>query len=123
MLGEIAMERLELLLSLHERHKIVILSNTNAIHINAFNQILEGVSGKNSLRHFADDVLFSHDLNMRKPDMEIYKKTLILCKSKAEDCLFMDDKKENLLGAESIGINTKHITYPNQIFELASYVR
>ena len=34
----------------------------------------------------------------------------------------MDDKLENLSGAESIGINIKHITFPDQILELEKHV-
>ncbi len=122
MLGDIRIERLQLLSKLREKYKVMILSNTNNIHEPVFRKILQKVSGKESLHDFADEVYFSHVLNMRKPDAEIYEKVLELSKTNAKDALFLDDKKENLLGAESVGIQTMHITHPDKIFELEKYV-
>lgn len=122
MLKEIPLGRLELLLALKEKYKVIILSNTNAIHINKFNEILKDVSGKKSLEAFANHVFFSYQLNMRKPDLEIYQEVLRLSKTNASEALFMDDKLENLNGALSVGINTFHITEPNKIFDLQKYV-
>lgn len=122
MLGVIPIKRLELLNQLREKHKVLILSNTNDIHEPCFIQTLKNISGKDSLNHFADEVYYSHVLNMRKPDPEIFSKVLELSGTQAEHALFLDDKKENLLGAESVGINTMHITHPDQIFALEKYV-
>ncbi len=122
MLLSITTQRLDLLSALREKYKVIILSNTNSIHIEAFNKILENVSGKDSLSFFADHVYFSHHLNMRKPDIEIYQKILHLSKTKATEALFMDDKTENLEGASKVGIHTKLISHPDQIFELKQYV-
>lgn len=122
MLKDIPIERLELLLALRKNHKVIILSNTNAIHIRKFNSILNKVSSENSLNHFADHVFFSHQLNMRKPDIEIYEEVLKRSNSIATESVFMDDKLENLQSANSIGIKTFHITKPDKIFELNKYV-
>ena len=122
MLKNIPIERLELLLALRKKYKILILSNTNSIHITRFNELLERVSGKRSLEHFADYVFFSHELNMRKPDLEIYEEALKRSNSQASESIFMDDKLENLESAASIGIATLHVTEPDKIFELNKYV-
>ncbi|MFY0654740.1 MAG: HAD family phosphatase [Cyclobacteriaceae bacterium] len=122
MLGAITQERLDLLTALRDKYKVLILSNTNSIHENAFNRILKKVSGKDNLSYFADTVFFSHELHMRKPDIEIYEEILKLSATKAESALFLDDKEENLLGAREAGINTKRIEYPDQILELRKYV-
>ena len=113
MLKNIPIERLELLLALRQNHKVLILSNTNAIHIKRFNELLELVSGEKSLESFADYVFFSHELNMKKPDLEIYEEVLKRSYSKASESIFMDDKLENLESAASIGIATLHITEPD----------
>ncbi|MEQ6120946.1 HAD family phosphatase [Reichenbachiella sp. MALMAid0571] len=122
MLLSITTQRLELLSALREKYKVIILSNTNKIHIEAFNKILEKVSGKDSLSFFADYVFFSHELNMRKPDIEIYREILTKSKTKASEALFMDDKLENLEGAKKVGIHTKLISSPDQVLELKQYV-
>jgi FMN phosphatase YigB (HAD superfamily) len=122
MLKNIPIERLELLLALRKNYKVLILSNTNSIHIRKFNEILMSVSGKNSLDYFADYVFFSHELNMRKPDMEIYEEVLKRSNSQASESIFLDDKLENLESAASLGISTFHVTAPGKIFELNKYV-
>jgi len=122
MLGNIPIERLDLLLKLRKKFKVLILSNTNGIHEPAFTQILKEVSGKNGLTDFADEVYYSHILKMRKPDPEIYLTVLQLSNLQAESTLFLDDKIENLKGAESVGIQTMHIAHPDKIFELEKYV-
>lgn len=122
MLKSITIDRLNLLLSLKEKYKVIVLSNTNSIHIKAFNKILEKVSGKDSLTFFAHHVFFSHKLNMRKPDEEIYREILRLSASNPTESLFMDDKLENLRGAHKTGIQTMQINSPDEIFELKRYV-
>lgn len=122
MLKTITKDRLDLLLALKEKYKVIVLSNTNSIHIKAFNKILEKVSGKDSLTYFAHHVFLSHELHMRKPDEEIYREILRLSGSNATESLFMDDKLENLKGAEKTGVQTMHISSPDEIFELNQYV-
>ena len=122
MLKNIPIERLELLLALRKNYKVLILSNTNSIHIKRFNEILMSVSGKNSLDYFADYVFFSHELHMSKPDVEIYEEVLKRSNSQASESIFMDDKLENLESAASLGISTFHVTAPDKIFELNKYV-
>ncbi len=122
MLGDIPKERTDLMLALRKKHKVIVLSNTNAIHIRAFNKILKKASGKDALAYFADRVFFSHELHLRKPDIEIYERILALSETKPEEALFLDDKKENLIGAERAGINTLHVTTPKQLAELYPYV-
>lgn len=123
MLREIPMARLDLMYELKQSHKIVVLSNTNFIHINAFNKIVENVSGHNSLDYFADHICYSCELNMRKPDIDIYQKMLEITETNASQSLFLDDKTDNLEGAASVGINTMHVTTPDDIFKVRAYVK
>lgn len=122
MLGPIPKARLDFMNELQKNYKVLVLSNTNAIHVEAFNQTLKAVSGKDSLHAFADEVYFSHQLNMRKPDLEIYEEVLKRSNLKAEECLFLDDTQPNLDSAAQVGIRTMHITHPDQIFNLAAHV-
>ena len=118
MLMAIPIERLHFLNKLRKKYHVLILSNTNSIHENAFTKILQDVSGKPSIHYYADQVFYSHEIHMRKPDQEIYQFVIDDSKIDPKTTLFLDDKKENLLGAKSVGIQTKHITRPNQIFEI-----
>lgn len=122
MLGPIPKARLDFMNRLRQQYQVLVLSNTNSIHVEAFNQTINKVSGEASLEAFADEIYFSHELNMRKPDRDIYEEVLERSNNKAEDCLFLDDTKHNLDTAEQIGIHTMHITHPDQIFNLSAHV-
>ncbi|MEP3388750.1 MAG: HAD family phosphatase [Reichenbachiella sp.] len=122
MLGSIPKARLDFMNELRKKHQVLVLSNTNAIHVEAFNQTIKQVSGEESLEAFADEVYFSHELKMRKPDEEIYQEVLKRSNNKAEDCLFLDDTQHNLDTAAQLGIHTMHITHPDEIFNLTAHV-
>ena len=122
MLGAIPKTRLNLLVKLRTKFHVAILSNTNHIHELAFNQILKKSSNQPSLHSFVDQVFFSHEMNMRKPDLEIYQKVLELTETKPTEALFLDDKLENLRGAQAAGLQTMHINSPDEIFKLNKYV-
>jgi len=118
MLGAIEMPRLELMLDLQKQHNVMVLSNTNEIHEKAFNRILQDVSGKTHLNEFAHKVYFSHDVKMRKPDAEIYQLVIAENDLRPEETLFLDDRLDNLKGAEGEGWMTHRVTYPNEILTL-----
>ncbi|MEP4874374.1 MAG: HAD family phosphatase [Nonlabens ulvanivorans] len=122
MLGHVPKARLDFMNELRNKYQVLVLSNTNAIHVRAFNQTIKKVSGEDSLDAFADNVYFSHEMKMRKPDLEIYEELLNQSNLKAEECLFLDDTQHNLDGAAQLGIRTMHITHPDLIFNLAAHV-
>ncbi|MEO9852969.1 MAG: HAD family phosphatase [Reichenbachiella sp.] len=122
MLGSVPKARLDFMNQFRKDYKVIVLSNTNAIHVDSFNQTIQRVSDKDSLEAFADEVYFSHELHMRKPDLEIYEEVLKLSGISAEQALFLDDTQANLDGAAQLGIQTLLITQPNHIFNLTAHV-
>lgn len=59
--------------------------------------------------HFLElfkDGIFSYDVGLRKPSLEIYKKALELVKVPAEQTLFIDDKESALVPAKELGMKT-----------------
>lgn len=57
-------------------------------------------------------LLFSAELRLVKPSLEIFDVALALSEQAPEDTLFIDDRTENLRAAEVRGINTHHFTTP-----------
>jgi epoxide hydrolase-like predicted phosphatase len=55
---------------------------------------------------YFDQVIFSCDVHLRKPDRRIYELALRQLGSGPEGCLFVDDKKRNTDGAEALGMKT-----------------
>lgn len=119
MLGDIPAERIELLSELKSKYKTYLLSNTNAIHLDCFGGILKK-SGSNieSLESLFHRTYYSHLMRMRKPDAVIYEYVLRENNLKARETIFLDDNLANLKGAESVGIQTFHVTHPDLIFSL-----
>lgn len=53
---------------------------------------------------YFDGVMVSSDIHMIKPDVKIYTHFLKTYHLKAEECLFVDDRPENIEGAKKAGI-------------------
>ena len=63
-----------------------------------------------------DGVIVSYQYKVMKPDRSIYEILLNKYKLKAEECVFIDDRVENVEGAKKIGFYGIHF----QSFEQAS---
>ena len=118
MLLEVPLARLQLLIQLKKSYRTFVLSNTNAIHVRAFNKMVESVSGKPSIDHFFERVYYSHDLRTRKPEAAIYQYLLDDSRLRPEATLFLDDRLENLVAAEALGIATQLVTPTYGITEI-----
>lgn len=59
-------------------------------------------------------IVLSYKVKMRKPDPEIYRYFLNKVKSLPEECLFVDDKKENIETAVKLGMKTIHFKSNSQ---------
>ena len=104
MLLEINTEKLDYLLSLKERFRIFLLSNTNEIHISKFEA---GLVKKNELKKFYncfEKVHYSSRLSLRKPKVDCFKKVLNINKLNASETIFIDDSKQHIEGALKCGI-------------------
>ena len=81
------------------KYKIAMLSND----IKDWSNFLRG---KFEINRFFDVNVISGEVGYRKPDPKIYEILLHEIDSSAENCLFIDDKLENLQVASDLGINT-----------------
>jgi putative hydrolase of the HAD superfamily len=97
------LNRLEFLQKLSEKYRLFLLSNTDAIHIDSFEQE-NGVSFYSDFYQCFEKVYFSFEMGMRKPDPEIFSYVLTTHNLSAKQTLFVDDKKENTDAALSLGI-------------------
>ena len=118
MLGNLPQERIELLGSLRSKYQTLVLSNTNEIHIEAFNKIVAYATNGNSIDQYFDRVHYSHHLGMRKPNPDIYQKVIALHELNPDKTLFIDDMEPNIVGANNVGLKTLHLTNQDYLFEL-----
>ncbi len=63
-----------------------------------------------SFERLMDGVLFSYQVQMVKPDREIFETLLERFSLKAEECVFLDDNVRNVAAARELGIHTIHFT-------------
>jgi len=118
MLLDIPAERIQLLEKIRTRYGLFLLSNTNSIHLQHFNQMVKLNTGHGSLEPLFDKAYFSHELKMRKPDLEIFEYVLAQHNMAPHETLFLDDNLINLEGAKKLGIKTFHVSHPDLILTL-----
>ena len=92
-------------LSTKKNYKLILLSNTNALHIE---QVIKNMSlySYERFKRCFDKFYLSHEIHLRKPDASIYEFVLKDNQLKAESCFFVDDTKENTQAATQLGIHT-----------------
>jgi FMN phosphatase YigB (HAD superfamily) len=95
--------RLEFLQLLSKKYRLFLLSNTDAIHIDTFEQ-KTGSSFYSAFYQCFEKVYFSFEVGMRKPDAEIYLHVLQQNELSPKRTLFVDDKKENTDAAAALGL-------------------
>ena len=103
-LTDFPLYRLEFLQMLSQKYRLFLLSNTDSIHINTFEQRV-GTSFYSDFYQCFEKVYFSFEMGMRKPDSEIYLTLLNRHELQAKRTLFIDDKKENTDAAQALGIH------------------
>lgn len=97
------LHRLEFLQLLSQKYRLFLLSNTDAIHIDHFEQ-REGASFYGDFYKCFEKVYFSYEMGMRKPDAEIYYALIRQHELSPKRTLFVDDKKDNTEAAKALGL-------------------
>jgi putative hydrolase of the HAD superfamily len=84
---------------LASRYRLVLGSNTNALHAAQFQKQFADV-----LTHFAALVL-SHEVGHRKPRAEFFQRCRELAGCAPAECVFIDDLPANIAGARECGLH------------------
>jgi HAD superfamily hydrolase (TIGR01549 family) len=98
-------EKVKSLEHLKKNYRLFLLSNTNAIHEPAFTKIIKNSFGENVLEKLFEGIYFSHHLNLRKPDPEIYNYVLRKNQLLPDETLFVDDSPQHIEGAKKVGLH------------------
>ncbi len=85
---------------LHSKgYKVYILSNYGKTAFEA------GTKKRLKFVPMVDGKVISYEIQKVKPHKEIYECLLDKYSLKADECVFFDDRKENIVGAENVGIH------------------
>jgi len=105
-----------------QKYDLYLLSNTNKIHCEYFNNDYKNVSGGKSFADIFKKTYYSHELHQRKPSKEIFLSVLTDSGINANETVFLDDLKENLKAPEELGFQTIWVEYTERLGEYISQI-
>ena len=101
----------DVLIRLKKSYKIWLLSNTNPMHIK------NEIEGKYAFQNLVDGAIYSYDVGFRKPEKKIYQIACDIAKADPPNCVFIDDLKDNIIGANQVGLNGIHYKNTLELIE------
>jgi len=104
-LCDIPNEKLEMLLELKKKFKVLMLSNTNPLHIDVSAAGEFARVGKTK-DDFFNKCYLSYEMGMVKPNTDIFEAILADAGVQADECLFLDDGPKNIETAQKLGIQS-----------------
>jgi len=93
-------------LSQKKDYELILLSNTNDMHINF---IKDNVNFYDDFKNCFDAFYLSQEIHLRKPNADIFEFVLKENNLISNECLFIDDTKDNTATADELGFNTWNI--------------
>lgn len=92
-----------------KQYRLALLSNDSS-------EWSHYLRNKYNLNSYFDVITVSGDAKIKKPDKQIFLFTLDKLKSAAFDCVYVDDRRFNLVAAQTLGMdtilfNSRHIPY------------
>ena len=101
-------ERVTLLEKAKKHYRLFLLSNTNIIHYQKYNTEFNNRYGKD-LDDLFEKAYWSFQIEMRKPNLEIYSHVVNSSHLNASKTLFIDDSLLNITSANECGMNGYHL--------------
>ena len=105
---EIIPKTKEILFKLKKHYAVYYLSDNVKERVDKLNE-------KFGFLSWFTDGVFSYEVGVRKPNLEIYIKILRKFNLKPEECVFIDDKPKCLIPAKEIGFTTILFESPEQL--------
>ena len=99
-------ESLDFLEKIKDKYRLFLLSNTNHIHLKELKNIFNKKNRRNSFESYFEKAYYSCDINLRKPDVEIFEWILKENNLAAEKTIFIDDSVQNIEAAKQAGLQT-----------------
>jgi len=119
MILDVPMERIHLLDRLKQKCPVLLLSNTNELHVPVVRKEWAKVTDR-PMEDFFQKIYFSNEMGMRKPHKEIFIEVCNREGLNPETTLFIDDTLQHILGAQKAGLMVAHLTDPEILDQLFS---
>jgi len=108
LIGDFPLHRLEFLQLLSTKYRLFLLTNTDIIHMENFEEKV-GMSFSSDFYRCFEKVYYSHEMGLRKPEEAIFNYIIKKHDLSPHRTLFIDDKKENTDAAEAVGLQVWNI--------------
>jgi FMN phosphatase YigB (HAD superfamily) len=119
MILNVPLKKIELLEKLKLHYPLFLLSNTNELHVPVVRKEWAKVTDK-PMESFFNTIYFSHELQQRKPNADIFKNVCERENLDPETTLFIDDSIQHIEGASSIGLQTYHLKNSADLYQFFS---
>ena len=108
----------ELLRNIGSKKRIFLLSNTNHIHVRAFTKIIDRQFGFRNFEKLFEKTYYSCNMNMRKPNLDIFDFVVRENHLNVDETLFIDDSPQHVEGARKYGLTALHLHSDTNLYEL-----
>ena len=98
-------ENLKLAAQLRKQYRTAVISNTNAAHIRTVAPMWESYDP-------FDKCFYSHEVGCMKPDAAIFELAIREMGFEPDECVFFDDREENVEAAEDCGMRAYQVLEP-----------
>jgi FMN phosphatase YigB (HAD superfamily) len=100
----------ELLTALKPKYPLILVSNTNEAH-------LEFVRSHYHVLDYFDHQILSYEVGSLKPDRRIFEHAITASNRPAEALFFTDDRQENVLAAQELGMHAHQFRTESQLVD------
>ena len=90
--------------SIRSQYNLYLLSNTNHIHLAAFNKIYHATERSKTFNKYFDKAYYSCEMGLRKPNSNIYEFVLKENNLTPGNTIFVDDSVQNVEAARLVGM-------------------
>jgi putative hydrolase of the HAD superfamily len=112
MLLQFEEKNLKWLEQMRSRYQIILLSNTNQIHYDAFMLIYQQqFKASDFNERYFDVACYSHHIQLRKPDVSIFQYVMDKYNINPASTLFIDDTIGNIQTAQHMGFLAHHVKH------------
>lgn len=111
-------ESLAVLPQLRDKYELYLLSNTNEIHLQEFQQRYEAWRPGQVFDDLFDAAYYSHRIGHRKPNASAFEYVLQKHELIAAETIFIDDSINNIEAAQQLGLQTIHLKAGMKVEEL-----
>lgn len=96
----------EVLLEMKAKYRTFLLSNNNAIHYDWIIKHIKENYNINNYDDYFEKAYFSHLMELRKPNVDIFEKVIKENELDPAETLFIDDSPQHIEGARKVGLHT-----------------